>query len=101
MLRPVLTWRGYGDKGRCVKYIHMYVCVHTGCIWATGFHHVTACSFLACSLKLMNHLFLQFSNSFSGRGYGGLTVFLNFSLLNHYVLLQNTVNAKIMPQIKP
>jgi len=30
----------------------------TGHIWAAGFHHVTACSHLACVLKLMNHLFL-------------------------------------------
>jgi hypothetical protein len=35
----------------------------TGCIWAAGFHHVTArshfvmaCSHFACVLKLMNHL---------------------------------------------
>jgi len=30
----------------------------TGCIWAAGFHHVTACSGLAHLLKLMNRLFL-------------------------------------------
>jgi hypothetical protein len=29
----------------------------TGCIWAAGFHHVMACSHLACILKLMNHIF--------------------------------------------
>jgi hypothetical protein len=40
----------------------------TGCIWAAGFHHVTAHSRLVGILKLMNHLFLQFSNFFSGRG---------------------------------
>ena len=33
----------------------------TGHIWATGFHHVKALSCLARVLKLMNHLFLQFS----------------------------------------
>ena len=30
----------------------------TGCIWAAGFHHVTAHSRLARIFKLMNHLFL-------------------------------------------
>jgi hypothetical protein len=30
----------------------------TGCIWAAGFHHVTARSRLACDLKFMNCLFL-------------------------------------------
>jgi len=30
----------------------------TGCIWAAGFHHVTACSRLARVLKLMKLLFL-------------------------------------------
>jgi hypothetical protein len=29
----------------------------TGCIWAAGFHRVTAHSHLACVLKLMNCLF--------------------------------------------
>ena len=37
-------------------------------IWAAGFHHVTAPSCLACILKRMNCLFLEFSKSFSGRG---------------------------------
>jgi hypothetical protein len=36
----------------------------TGRIWAAGFHHVTARSRFAGVLKLMNHLFLQFSNFF-------------------------------------
>jgi hypothetical protein len=39
----------------------------TGHNWAAGFHHVTACSFLAGVLKFTNHLFLQFSNFLSGR----------------------------------
>jgi len=30
----------------------------TGCIWAAGFHHVTARSCLVCVLELMNCLFL-------------------------------------------
>jgi len=30
----------------------------TGHVWAAGFYHVTACSHLACVLKLMNLLFL-------------------------------------------
>jgi hypothetical protein len=30
----------------------------TGHIWATGFHHVTGCSYLVDVLKLMNSLFL-------------------------------------------
>jgi len=30
----------------------------TGCIWAAGIHHVTACSRLVCILRLMNCLFL-------------------------------------------
>jgi len=30
----------------------------TGRVWATGFHHVAACSCLARILKLTNHLFL-------------------------------------------
>jgi hypothetical protein len=34
----------------------------TGCIWAAGFHHVMAHS----CLKLMNHLFLQFSKFLPG-----------------------------------
>jgi hypothetical protein len=66
MLRPVLAWRGYGGKGRCVKYIHMYV--HTGRVWTAGFHHITARSRLACGLKFISHLFLQFPNFFLGRG---------------------------------
>jgi hypothetical protein len=30
----------------------------TGCVWAAGFHCVTARSHLAHVLKIMNHLFL-------------------------------------------
>jgi hypothetical protein len=30
----------------------------TGPVWATGFHHVTDRSHLACILKFINHLFL-------------------------------------------
>jgi hypothetical protein len=30
----------------------------TGRVWAAGFHHVTACSYLAGIFKLTNHLFL-------------------------------------------
>jgi hypothetical protein len=37
--------RGYGDKGRCVKYIHMYV--DTGRVWTAGFHHAKSRSRLA------------------------------------------------------
>jgi hypothetical protein len=40
----------------------------TGRVWVAGFHHVTSRSRLAGVLKLMNRLFLQFSNFFSGRG---------------------------------
>jgi len=40
----------------------------TGHISAAGFHHVKALSQLARALKLMNHLFLQFSKFFSGHG---------------------------------
>jgi hypothetical protein len=40
----------------------------TGRIWAAGSHHDTARSRLARVLKLMNSLFLQFSNFFLGRG---------------------------------
>jgi hypothetical protein len=40
----------------------------TGRILAAGFLHVTARSRLARVLKLMKHLFLYFSVSFSGRG---------------------------------
>jgi hypothetical protein len=40
----------------------------TGRVWAAGFHHDMARSHLAHVLKLMNHLFLQFSKLFSGRG---------------------------------
>jgi hypothetical protein len=36
----------------------------TGRVWAAGFHHVTACSRVARALKLMNRLFLWFSNFF-------------------------------------
>ena len=38
----------------------------TGRVWAAGFHHVMACSCLACILNLMNHLFLPFPKFFSG-----------------------------------
>jgi hypothetical protein len=38
----------------------------TGCIWAVGFHHVTARSWLARILKLMNRILLKFSHFFSG-----------------------------------
>jgi hypothetical protein len=34
----------------------------TGRVWAAGFHHVTARSRLTRVLKLMNRLFLSFSN---------------------------------------
>jgi hypothetical protein len=37
---------------------------NTGQVWAAGFHHVTARSHLAGILKLINRLFLQFSNFF-------------------------------------
>jgi len=37
---------------------------NTGRVWVAGFHHVTASSRLARDLKLMNHLFLSFSNIF-------------------------------------
>jgi len=37
-----------------------------GCVWAAGFHHVTARSTLVRVLKLMNRLFLSFSKFFSG-----------------------------------
>jgi len=41
----------------------------TGIVWAAGFHHVRARSRLARVLKLVNRLFLLFSNLFfSGRG---------------------------------
>jgi hypothetical protein len=51
----------------------------TGRVWAAVFHRVTARSRLARILKLMNRLFLFFSNFVSGRGYwisvyGGTTV---------------------------
>jgi hypothetical protein len=36
----------------------------TGRVWAAGFHHVTARSRLARVLKLMNRLFIYFSNWF-------------------------------------
>ena len=38
----------------------------TGHIWGAGFHHFTACSCMACILKPMNCLFLEFSRFFSG-----------------------------------
>jgi hypothetical protein len=40
----------------------------TGHVWAAGFHQVTARSPLAGVLKLMNRLFLEFSNFLSDRG---------------------------------
>jgi hypothetical protein len=40
----------------------------TGHVWAAGFHPVMARSRLAHVLKLMNCLFIQFSNFFSGHG---------------------------------
>jgi hypothetical protein len=30
---------------------------HTGRVWAAGFHHVMACSHLACVSKFINSLF--------------------------------------------
>jgi len=36
----------------------------SGCVWASGFHHVTARSHWVRVLKLMNHSFLQFSKFF-------------------------------------
>jgi hypothetical protein len=30
----------------------------TGCVWAAGFHNVTACSHFVGVLKLVNRLFL-------------------------------------------
>jgi len=36
----------------------------TGRIWTAGFHHVTARSRFARVFKLINRLFLQFSNFF-------------------------------------
>jgi hypothetical protein len=39
-----------------------------GHVWAAGFHHVTARSHLAHVLKLLNHLFLYFSNFFRSGG---------------------------------
>ena len=55
----------------------------TGCVWAAGFHHVTARSRLARVLQLMNRLFLKFSQFFRAAvnrgyrisGYGGPPVF--------------------------
>jgi hypothetical protein len=38
----------------------------TGHVWAAGFHHVMARSRLAGICKIMNRLFLQFSNFFEG-----------------------------------
>jgi hypothetical protein len=32
----------------------------TGCVWAAGFHQITARSLLACILKLMNVYFFNF-----------------------------------------
>jgi hypothetical protein len=40
----------------------------SGRVSAAGFHHVTACSHLACVLKLMNCLFFNFQTFFSGCG---------------------------------
>jgi hypothetical protein len=40
----------------------------TGHVWAAAFQHVMAHSCLARFLKLINCLFLKFSNFFSGRG---------------------------------
>jgi hypothetical protein len=34
----------------------------TGHVWAAGYHHVTARSCLVRVFKLMNRLFLEFSN---------------------------------------
>jgi hypothetical protein len=56
----------------------------TGRVWAAGFHHVTARSRLQRVLKLMNRLFIQFSNVFPvavnrgywNSGYEGTTVWL-------------------------
>jgi hypothetical protein len=45
----------------------------TGRIWTAGFHHVMACSRLACIFKLMNCLFLQFFKFFWGRSQQQLT----------------------------
>jgi hypothetical protein len=45
----------------------------TGLVWVAGFHHVTASSRLVRVLKLMNRLFLSFSNFWgaaTNRGYG-------------------------------
>jgi len=39
---------------------------HTGHVWAAGFHHIKACSCLACVLKLMNGFF-NFPNLFRPR----------------------------------
>jgi hypothetical protein len=38
----------------------------TGRVWAAGFHHVMARSCLVHVLKLTDHLFIKFSNFFSG-----------------------------------
>jgi hypothetical protein len=40
----------------------------TGRVWAAGVHDFTARLRMARVLKLINHLFIQFSNYFSGRG---------------------------------
>jgi hypothetical protein len=39
-----------------------------GRVWAVGVHHGTARSGFARVLKLINRLFISFSNFFSGRG---------------------------------
>lgn len=36
-----------------------------GRVWATGFHHIMACSHLVHVLKLTNHLFLKFAKFIS------------------------------------
>jgi hypothetical protein len=41
----------------------------TGCVWAAGFHHVTARSRLAGILKLTKRLFLSFFRAAVNRGY--------------------------------
>jgi hypothetical protein len=49
-----------------------------GHVWAAGFHYVMAHSRLARVLKLMNHLFLYFSNFLGAtvnREYEGTTVY--------------------------
>jgi hypothetical protein len=59
--------------------------LRTGCIWAAGFHHVTAHSRLARVLKLTNHLFFLifqiFFRATVNRGYGGGLLIFVFCLL--------------------